>query len=388
MKDFLVIEGCNFIDCPVGGQLSFAKQLIDVYGGSIGLVGVTDETDVPVGKWSKLTINGVVMDFFAYRRISCSSKKPIVPSRVSDYYSIKKYKNDILRMSKNAITQAPELLIAIQDWNWNSLCYEFPGVENPLLMPRYKWGIYFAKIYENHLFKALQNVDVILASAGSVAIQNLVERSQGFLKRSQVNQFPTRVDTNFYKPIDIDKEKELEIHHSNYILVSCGRINVVKGWDFLLESFKLLREKRDDIQLYFIGDGEDRDELERRVKEYNLSSSVHITGYLKPNKVVKWLNIANLVLVGSHKEGWSISMLESLACGKAIVTTNVSGANEMVREGKNGYIVKTRDINNYANAIEEGLKLPEAKKYSLSVASKYALTTLKQDLDNLWIRKR
>jgi glycosyltransferase involved in cell wall biosynthesis len=387
MKDFLIIEGCNFVDCPVGGQLSFAKQLLEVYGESVGLVGITERDDVPIGEWTKLNIDEKEMDFFAYRKASCNGKKPIIPGRISGYLAIRKYRKAILSKNRNALTQAPELLIAISNWGWDSLCYEFPGVENPLLMPRFKWGKPFANFYEKQLFRSLQKVDLILASAGFVAIQNLVKRSKGLLKIEEVIQFPTRVDTNFFKPIKINKLNDLNIDHSDLILVTCGRINVVKGWDLTLEAFKILKNTKKNVQLYFVGDGEDRKKLEDEINLNNLSASVHITGYQSPKNVLKWLNSADLVLVGSHKEGWSISMLESLACGKPIVSTDVSGAKEMISEGENGYIVKSRDAKVFSDAISKGLELKNVEEKSLKIASKYALSSLKSNLDKYWVRK-
>jgi glycosyltransferase involved in cell wall biosynthesis len=387
MKDFLIIEGCNFVDCPVGGQLSFAKQLLEVYGESVGLVGITERDDVPIGEWTKLNIDEKEMDFFAYRKASCNGKKPIIPGRISGYLAIRKYRKAILSKNRNALTQAPELLIAISNWGWDSLCYEFPGVENPLLMPRFKWGKPFANFYEKQLFRSLQKVDLILASAGFVAIQNLVKRSKGLLKIEEVIQFPTRVDTNFFKPIKINKLNDLNIDHSDLILVTCGRINVVKGWDLTLEAFKILKNTKKNVQLYFVGDGEDRKKLEDEINLNNLSASVHITGYQSPKNVLKWLNSADLVLVGSHKEGWSISMLESLACGKPIVSTDVSGAKEMISEGENGYIVNSRDAKVFSDAISKGLELKNVQEKSLKIASKYALFSLKSNLDKYWVRK-
>ena len=386
-KSFLIIEGCNFIDCPVGGQLSFAKQLIDVYGEDVALVGVTDRDDIPIGEWVRLKINKHKMDFFAFRRISCSGSKPLIPARISDYFAIKKYKKRILSKNKNAITQAPELLIAIHNWGWNSLCYEFPGVENPLNMSRFKWGIYFTEVYEKFLFNAIKNVDVILASAGHEAIKSLVDRSKGVLSLDSIKQFPTRVDTNFFKPSLVNKKSDLGMDHSDLILVTCGRINAVKGWGLVLESFKILKQNRSNIQLYFVGDGEDREKLKNKIKDHKLTESIHITGYQTSYQVLNWLNVADLILVGSYKEGWSISMLETLACGKAIITTDVSGAKEMIDEGENGFIVKSRDPEDFVDAIKRGLNLTCVKDVSMGIASKYALSSLRIDLDRLWKRK-
>ncbi len=387
MNNFLLIEGCNFINRPVGGQLSFAKQLIQVYGNKIYLVGVTDDENIQVGKWTKLTINNIEFDFFPFRRIPNSNEKPKIPARISDYLAIKKYEKEILSKNKNIITQAPELLIAMRNWDVDTLCYEFPGVENPLEMPRFKWGKFFAKQYENILFKILNSkVDVILASAGNDAINNLIIRSNGLLKYEEIHQFPTRVDTNFFKPLDLNRI-DFKLSNTDKILISCGRINQVKGWELIIDSFNILIQKDKNFKLFFIGDGEDRSKLEEKINKYNLSNQVKIIGFQTPNQVLEWTNLADIVLVGSYKEGWSISMLEALACGKPIVSTNVSGAKEMIKTAENGFIVDSRIPQKYADKINDCLELKNHKDISLSIANKYSLMTLKPDLDRLWIRK-
>lgn len=384
---FLIIEGCNFIDRPIGGQLSFAKQLIDVYGDTISLVGVTSDPDMEIGKWNFLIINGVKIDFFPFKRLPNHTNKSFIPARISDYLAIRKYKKEIISKNRNAITQAPEILIAINNWKWNSLCYEFPGVENPLEMPRFKWGKYFSNMYEKKLFKVLKNkVDVILASAGKEAILSMVARSNGLIQKESVFQFPTRVDTTFFKPIQISKI-ELNISDDTIVLISCGRINKVKGWELIIDAFNILNKKDQSYKLFFIGDGEDRNKLEEKIGSYKLNKFVTIVGFQTTLEVLKWTNIADIVLVGSYKEGWSISMLEALACGKPIVSTNVSGAKEMIKDEENGYIVNSRNPQEYANKIEKCITLDNPKNISLEIAKQYSLENLKHDLDTLWRRK-
>ena len=387
MNSFLLVEGCNFVDRPIGGQLSFAKQVLQVYGNKIYLVGVTDDENLKIGEWTKLIINEIEFDFFPFRRLPKSNEKPLIPARISDYLAIKKYEKEILEKNKNVITQAPELLIAMRNWNLNTLCYEFPGVENPLDMPRFKWGKFFAKQYEKILFSILDSkVTTILASAGEDAIENLINKSNGLLKNKTIHQFPTRVDDNFFRPISIQKS-DLGLSDDDKILVSCGRLNQVKGWELIIDSFNILIQKNKNIKLFFIGDGEDRSKLEEKIKLYNLSDNVKIMGFQAPNEVLKWTNIADVMLVGSYKEGWSISMLEALACGKPLVSTNVSGSKEMIKNGENGYIVDTRNPNDYSKKIQEALTLSNYKEVSLDIAKKYSLDNLKKDLDRLWIRK-
>jgi glycosyltransferase involved in cell wall biosynthesis len=77
-------------------------------------------------------------------------------------------------------------------------------------------------------------------------------------------------------------------------------------------------------------------------------------------------------------------MLEALACGKAIVSTPVSGTGTMVHPGENGFIVTDRDPARFAAAMNNALHLPQAEQVSLSIARRYSLSGLGRELERLW----
>ena len=93
---------------------------------------------------------------------------------------------------------------------------------------------------------------------------------------------------------------------------------------------------------------------------------------------------SDLCAVTSHSEGWSLAMLEMLACGKAIVSTDVSGANDMIRSGHNGFVVKERNPSLFADAISKALELKNVREVSLEIAARYSTKTIVSDLGLLW----
>jgi glycosyltransferase involved in cell wall biosynthesis len=97
-----------------------------------------------------------------------------------------------------------------------------------------------------------------------------------------------------------------------------------------------------------------------------------------------YYNAADLVLVGSHMEGWSIAMVEALACGKNIVSTNVSGAGDMISNGKNGFIVESRNSELFAKKMTEAIKLPLPNECSIKKSISYSLSTLRKDIEEHW----
>ena len=81
---------------------------------------------------------------------------------------------------------------------------------------------------------------------------------------------------------------------------------------------------------------------------------------------VSILNAADLFVMGSLVEGWPTAMVEAIACGKNIVSTDVSGVREMIEDKGNGYIVSVRNAKLFADKISQGLNLPDPNKISFS----------------------
>jgi glycosyltransferase involved in cell wall biosynthesis len=385
MPDVLLIEPCNFEDFPTGGQLSTARQMMKVFGNRLALVGVcTDES--PVGRWVKRNFGGIEYDFFAVGHRIPSSCKPFIPGRVAAYLQIKKYKRQILSLEiRSVFIRTSEVLLAVKDWGWDSLCYELAGLNNPLVMPRYSWAKLFAGLYGKRFLSALRAANVVLAAGDRNAIDEFVANSAGLFSRQQIIQFPTRVDTDIFHPIPSECAKAvIGLEGRRPIVTTCGRINWVKGWEFIIETFQLFNRVWPEAMLIFVGDGEDRPRLEKKIERQGLASSVKITGFLPHEKVALYLSASDLCVVGSLKEGWSLAMLEALACGKPIVSTAVSGARDMIVEGGNGYIVEKRDPKCFSETMCRALALKDSDKVSLVLAEKYAVKNLARDLGMLW----
>jgi teichuronic acid biosynthesis glycosyltransferase TuaC len=139
-----------------------------------------------------------------------------------------------------------------------------------------------------------------------------------------------------------------------------------------------------DARLVFVGDGEDRASLERAAAESGVSDRIHVTGFVPPRQVATWLNAADLVVVGSHTEGWSVAMLEALGCGKAIVSTAVSGASEMIEQGVNGFVVRSRSPEEFHEAMLGGIALTGAARASLKRARDYDIANLGRRVGAAW----
>lgn len=157
-----------------------------------------------------------------------------------------------------------------------------------------------------------------------------------------------------YNSFDIDtiikKSNRDVIQEKNYLL-TIGRLDYEKGFDILIEAMSLLKQEGINEVLYIIGDGKEREKLEKQIKNLKLSNNVFLLGF-KINPY-SWLKNAKLYILSSRGEGLPTVLIEALACQKAIVSTNCRcGPNEILKNGKYGLLV---EVNN-AFALKEGIK--------------------------------
>jgi glycosyltransferase involved in cell wall biosynthesis len=163
----------------------------------------------------------------------------------------------------------------------------------------------------------------------------------------------------------------------------------VKGWQLLIDATLELQsdENYKNVRLIFVGDGEDRKKIENYNKSLIDKGIIQLVGKLSQNEISQYLSAADVFVLGSFHEGWPTSLVEALACGCAIVTTNVSASSQIVFEGTNGYIVNDRDSINFAKAIKKAGNLKDFVEYSLNERNKFSVDLLKDDLEKLWLSK-
>lgn len=383
MHKFLLIEGTDYKGFPGGGQTQQAMNVLRMFPNRVVLVGIsTDET--PVGRWVKKRFHGSEVDFFGVWHQSINYNKPFIPSRMNLFLKLKRFRRRIESIGLDyMLTQCPEVIMATHDWHWPHICYWAPGVGNPLKESRYLLGRMLAGVYDRYLYNALDKVDIILASASEKKISDFINRSKGRISSHKVVKFPTRVDINFFKPES--KPSRLGGRKRRPTFIALGRLSKVKGWKLLLEALSNYIERYQDAELFFVGDGENRQQILNKIESLGLVGKVQLTGHLSKDEVRARLQFSDVVLFGSTGEGWSVAMVEAIACGKPIVSTHVSGSTEMIQEGRNGFIVQNRDSREFADKIHMALNLENASQISRSLAKRYSLESLKSDLERFWL---
>lgn len=156
---------------------------------------------------------------------------------------------------------------------------------------------------------------------------------------------------------------ENNLPDTTYILGSVGRLTYQKGFDVLLRAMKLLG--RNDIFLIIAGKGEERERLEIKIKAFGLQTCVKLSGYRRD--IPKFLSGLDLYVHPSRYEGMSLAVLQTMASGNPIVTTDVEGMCELIENGEHGWIVPPEDSAALADAIRMAIDDPvEAQRRGMA----------------------
>jgi glycosyltransferase involved in cell wall biosynthesis len=116
-----------------------------------------------------------------------------------------------------------------------------------------------------------------------------------------------------------------------------GRFEHIKNIELMLRGVALAKATSSHFKLYLVGDGTLEESLRDKVAEFNIQEFVEFIP--PPSDVIQTISSYDIMINTSFNEGMSNSMLEALALGKAIVSTPVSGSQEIIDEGNNGFII-------------------------------------------------
>ena len=126
-----------------------------------------------------------------------------------------------------------------------------------------------------------------------------------------------------------------------FTVLSVGRFSPQKKFMRLFKAHKRLLDEGMEHDLWILGDGPEREMLERYVAENGLTDSVWMPGFIE--NPYPFMREADLLACSSVYEGYSTFMTEGVILGKPIVTTDVSGAKELFGESEHGLVVQNED---------------------------------------------
>lgn len=195
---------------------------------------------------------------------------------------------------------------------------------------------YFYHTYiQRYIYKlGFKNVDLFIAPSNYIKNKAI----------SDVSPIKT-----IHNSIDLPKYSAIE-NNNNILFV--GRLEKAKGVRYLIEAVPLIIKKIPNIQLYIVGDGQEKDSLFKLVNSIRLSKNIHFIEWQKNDDLKLYYKKANIIIIPSIcPENFPTVCLEAMSIGRPIIGTRVGGIPEIIDDKVNGYLVKPKDSGQIAEKV-------------------------------------
>jgi len=194
-----------------------------------------------------------------------------------------------------------------------------------------------------------------------------------------------------YSGLDLNSLKFNKQKPTNDVfqILSVGRSHWIKGYTVALDAMRILKSENVKFKYTIVGVGEN-EELQFQRKQLDLINEVEFVDKLPFEKVVEKIKQANAVLLPSFKEGIANVILESMALGTPIISTDCGGIREVVNENENGFIVPIRNPKAMAAALQKVATLDDrayakmTNNARISIEKNHTESKMIQDMISLY----
>ena len=190
----------------------------------------------------------------------------------------------------------------------------------------------------------------------------LISVSSNFLKYKNINKkitiIPNGADIKKFKSLKVKKLKSKSpiTNHQPPTILFVGRLEKIKGVDYLIKAFKKVVNKFKSVNLVIAGKGSEEMRLKKLAKNLNVNHKIKFVFYKNYNDLIVEYSKADVFVLPSLSEGQPLTLLEAWAAKLPVVVTNVGENPKMVKNGINGYLVEIKNSESLAKAIIKVLK--------------------------------
>jgi glycosyltransferase involved in cell wall biosynthesis len=208
-------------------------------------------------------------------------------------------------------------------------------------------GIYrlFADLYNKTLLKFL------LKTAKFIIITNPRFKSRHLVPYlDKVIVIPNSVDTTVFKPVPEPKRGDI------LFIGVLDKFHHYKGLDNLISAVRLLKQSNPSIKLIIGGTGTEIGYFKNLTEMMGISENVSFMGHVLREDLVRLYNSCTIFVLPSTdptREGFGIVLLEAMACGRPVITTDITGVAEDVRNFRSGICVEPGNVEDLAKAINQ-----------------------------------
>ena len=184
-----------------------------------------------------------------------------------------------------------------------------------------------------------------------------------------------------------EARRQMGLRDEAFVVGWVGRMTAVKRTELVVRALQDLVARNVDAFVVLVGDGPDRDQLERYAHELGVIKRCLFLGYQED--VARFYDAIDVLVLPSINEGTPVSVIEALAARRPAVATRVGGVPDVVRDGIDGFLVDADDRDALATRLAELAADPELRARMgeaghARVIERYAVARLVDDVDKLY----
>ncbi|MEG0034729.1 glycosyltransferase family 4 protein [Anaerorhabdus sp.] len=208
------------------------------------------------------------------------------------------------------------------------------------------------------------------------------EFAQKFIKAKNIKYVPgVGIDLNKFsikKNSPVSKREELSIPLNSIMLLSIGELNDNKNHETVIKAIK-------DMDVYYViaGIGQKSEYLLNLTKKYGIDNKVKLIGFR--NDVPDLLQSADIFVFASFREGLSVSLMETMAAGKAVVASKIRGNVDLI-DDKGGFLFNPKNVEECRNAINQAIISDRniLGKYNQEKVKKFSIESIIRMIDEIY----
>jgi colanic acid/amylovoran biosynthesis glycosyltransferase len=140
--------------------------------------------------------------------------------------------------------------------------------------------------------------------------------------------------------------------HSEFIILSVGRLHEVKNYKFLIRGCAELKSREHHFMCIILGGGKEKGSLKSLIAKLEMTREIKLLGEVERDFVGAFLKMADLFVLTSKSEGIPIVLMEAMLLKKVVLAPRITGIPELVVEGETGFLYAAEDMSDFVEKIE------------------------------------
>lgn len=184
----------------------------------------------------------------------------------------------------------------------------------------------------------------------------------------------------------LELRKSLGLKEKDFVMIYPAELNKNKNQLMLINAMRNLVKEHKDIHLLLPGKDSYNGYYHKVVEELDLENNVHFLGFRKD--IPKLLKISDVAVASSRREGLPVNILEAMYVGLPVIATDCRGQRDLVKNGKNGFLIGQDDSNGFIKSVKKIYKdnkdNNEMLKYNQEIIKDFVIKSIVSEMKKIY----